>query len=103
MKNKMKWVPSLLIAGLLSLTAITTAKALDAPEYRMLADTKINLIQAIQAAEKNLGGTAVEAGLDDDSFKPAYEVSVVKDGRVFDVQVDGVSGEVVGSREDNDD
>lgn len=79
------------------------AFAADNRDIKMLAETKINLSQAIDAAQKHNGGQAIEASLEDDSFKPAYEVSVVKDGRIFDIQVDGVSGEVLGSREDIDD
>ncbi len=79
------------------------ALAADASDIRLLNETKISLIQAIEAAQSNVGGKAIDAGLDDDSFKPAYEVTVIKDDRVFDVQVDGVTGEVTGSREDLDD
>ena len=39
----------------------------------------------------------------DDSFKPAYQVTVVKDNRVFEVEVDAVTNAVIGSREDMDD
>lgn len=80
-----------------------TALAADAGDIRLLNETKISLTDAIKAAEKEVGGRAIDASLDDDSWKPAYEVSVVKDNRVFDVQVDGVSGAVLGSREDLDD
>lgn len=81
----------------------SAAFAADASDIRLLKETKITLTQAIAAAEKNLGGQALEASLDDDSFKPAYDVSIVKGDKVFDVQVDGVTGEVIGSREDIDD
>lgn len=79
------------------------AFAADAGDVRLLNEMKLSLIEAIEAAQKHSGGQALEAGLDDDSFKPAYEVSVTKDGRVFDVQVDGVNGDVLGMREDRDD
>jgi uncharacterized membrane protein YkoI len=71
-------------------------------EVLALSETKINLIQAINAAEKHQGGQAFEASLDDDSFKPTYEVAVAKNGTVYDVRIDGVTGEVLGSREDKD-
>lgn len=79
------------------------AYAADASDIRLLNETKISLSDAIAAAEKHQGGRAIDASLDDDSFKPAYEVTVVVDNRVFDVQVDGVTGGVIGSREDIDD
>lgn len=90
-----------LVTGLLGTSAVMAA---DKSDIKLLADTKINLVQAIQAAEKHhAGAQALEAGIDDDSFKPAYEVTVTKDGRIYDVQVDGVTGDVIGSREDLDD
>ncbi|MDC0709292.1 PepSY domain-containing protein [Stigmatella sp. ncwal1] len=77
-----------------------TALASDADEIKMLAQTKITLQQAIELAQQHQGGQAFEASIDDDSFKPVYEVSVVKDNRVYDVWVDGVEGKVLGARED---
>jgi len=91
------------IAALGALAFSTAAVAADASDIRLLGETKISLGQAIEVAEKSQGGRAVEASLDDDSFSPAYEVSVVKDNRVFDVQIDGVTGKVLGAREDIDD
>ena len=79
------------------------ALANDADEVRALSETKISLTQAIAAAERHQGGQAYEAKVDEDSFKPEYEVDVVKDGRVYEVRVDGVSGEVIGAREDQND
>ncbi len=93
---------TLLLVSALIATPVM-AFAADRSDIRLLAETKISLVQAIQAAEKHQSGKAIDASLDDDSFKPAYEVSVVKDDRIFDVQVDGVTGEVLGAREDIDD
>jgi uncharacterized membrane protein YkoI len=80
-----------------------TALASDADEIKMLAQTKISLQQAIELAQQHQGGQAFEASIDDDSFKPVYEVSVVKDNRVYDVWVDGVEGKVLRAREDTKD
>ncbi len=84
------------LAGL----AAGTAVASDADELRMLAQTKITLQQAIDAAQRHQGGQAFEASIDDDSFQPVYEVSVVKDDRVYDVWVSGIDGKVLNVRED---
>lgn len=92
-----------LAAVLLLFFAAVPEAGADNNEIQLLAETEINLSQAIAAAEKHNGGQAIEASLDDDSFKPAYEVSLVKDGRVFDVQVDGMTGEILSAREDIDD
>lgn len=72
-------------------------------DIRALQAAKISLVEAIQAAEKHQGGKAFEASIDDDSFRPAYEVTVVKDNRVYDVQVSAEDGSIIGSREDIDD
>jgi uncharacterized membrane protein YkoI len=99
-RYKMFLMATALITGL----AGSVAFAADKNDLKLLGETKINLVQAIQAAEKHHAGSqALDAGIDDDSFKPAYEVTVTKDGRFYDVQVDGVSGQVLGSREDLDD
>ena len=82
--------------------AATAARA-DQEELDLFLQAKVMLTQAIATAEQHLGGRAIGAKLDDDSFKPAYEVTVVKDDRVFDVQVDAVTNAVLGSREDMDD
>jgi uncharacterized membrane protein YkoI len=79
----------------------TVALADDAEKVKALSETKITLTQAIAAAEKHQGGQAYEASIDDDSFKPEYEINIVKDGKTYEVTVDGVSGEVIRSREDH--
>src|SRR5688500_17036022 len=83
--------------------AAATAARADQEELDLFLQAKVMLTQAIATAEQHLGGRAIGAKLDDDSFKPAYEVIVVKDNRVYDVQVDAVTNAVLGSREDPDD
>ena len=89
------------VAGVVG--AAAAAARADQEDLRLFAEAKVVLTQAIATAEQHLGGRAIGAKLDDDSFKPAYEVTVVKDNRVFDVQVDAVTNAVLGSREDMDD
>lgn len=93
------------VAALVVTTAMAPAivSAEDASEIKALTEAKISLTQAIEAAEKHQGGQALDASIDDDSFTPTFEVSVVKDGKVYDVRVDGVKGTVIGAREDIDD
>lgn len=92
---------------LLAATALVTAFAApafaDRGDIRALEGAKVSLVDAIKAAEKHQGGRAYEASIDDDSFQPAYEVGVIKDGRVYDVRINATDGSVVGSREDIDD
>ncbi|MFY0563250.1 PepSY domain-containing protein [Archangium lansingense] len=80
--------------------AAGAALASDAEEIRMLAEAKITLQQAIDVAQRHQGGQAFEASIDDDSFQPVFEVSVVKDNRVYDVWVSGSDGKVLRVRED---
>lgn len=92
------------LTAVVALSLSGAAFAADASDIRLLNETKISLSEAIKAAEEAQGGRAIEASLDDDSFSPAYEVSVVMDDNtVYDVQVDGVSGKVTGARKDLDD
>lgn len=95
----------LAVAALLGATALVpaTAHAGDQGDVKMLSEAKISLVQAIEIAEKSQGGKAIDAGIDDDSFTPTFEVSVAKDGKVYDVRVDGVKGTVTDTREDADD
>ena len=59
--------------------AVAAAARADQEDLRLFSEAKVMLIQAIATAEQHLGGRAIGATLDDDSFKPAYDVSVVKD------------------------
>lgn len=90
------------LAAVLLLTAPLTALANDEEEIAMLDKSTISLTEAITLAEEHVGGRAFAAEVDDDSFSPRFEVTVTKDGKVFDVQVDGEKGEVLDSREDLD-
>lgn len=90
-------------AALAAAISASGAALADREDIQLLSQAKVSLVDAIEKAEAHQGGKAVEANLDDDSFKPAYEVSIVKDNRLFDVQVDAVSGDVIGAREDLDD
>lgn len=66
----------------------------DRDDIRMLDEAKISLTQAIEVAEKHHNGRAFEAELDHDRFVPVYEVKVVAEGKVYKVDIDGVSGEI---------
>src|SRR3712207_526261 len=83
--------------------AAAAAARADQEDLRLFSEAKVMLTQAIATAEQHLGGQAIGAKLDDDSFKPAYEVTIVKDNLVFDVYVDAVTNAVLGSREDRGD
>lgn len=100
MKTQMK---ALVATTLLLAATLTVPAYADIDDIRGMDEAKITLTEAINKAEKHAGGTAYEASYDNDSFKPAFEVEVTKDGKFFDVRIDGVSGEVLGMREDIND
>lgn len=92
----------------LSLLALTTAFGAthafaDTEEATAVQKAKISLVEAIQAAEKSVGGVAYSASYDDDSFKSAYEVDLIANSKLYDVQVSAENGEILSSREDLDD
>ena len=91
-----------LLVMLLVLFSAQNVFASDRDEISMLNQAKISLVDAIQAAESNLNGKALEASIDDDAFTPTFEVKILKEGRVYKVRVDGKTKEVLGSREDRD-
>lgn len=101
MTNKLK--ASAAVIGTMALVLGTGPLLADMGDVRALEKAKITLIDAIKAAESNNGGRAYDASIDDDSFTPQFEVSVVRDGKTYDVQVDAVTGKVTNVREDLDD
>jgi uncharacterized membrane protein YkoI len=87
------------LAGLL----VAGVAQADRDDVRLLDETKLTLTEAIAIAEKHQNGRAYEAGIDDDSFSPVYEVNVVTtDGRLYELDVDGVTGTVSNVREERD-
>jgi len=100
MNHKNKVLSLITATAFLALPFVAVASDLE--EVEMLSKSKINLTEAIALAEKHSGGKALSASIEDDSFSPTFEVSVTKDGKVYDVQIDGTKGEVTGSREDRD-
>lgn len=92
-------VLSVALAGLL----VAGVAQADRDDIRLLDETKISLTEAIAIAEKHQNGRAYEAGIDDDRFSPIYEVNVVTtDGRIYELDVDGVTGVVSNVREGQD-
>ncbi|MFV0276919.1 MAG: PepSY domain-containing protein [Parahaliea sp.] len=94
--------PAVITAATIGLAGSLTAWA-DWDDARRLNDTKITLVKAIEIAEQHQSGRAYDASLDDDSFSPLYEVSLVAGDKLYEVEVDGVSGEVKNVREERGD
>ena len=91
------------IPALVFASAAARAAGNDALAIR---DARIGLAQAIEAAEKHVGGKASKAEYEKHRGKPVFDVEVVKGNQVVDVKVDPADGRVVAStidREDADD
>jgi uncharacterized membrane protein YkoI len=78
----------------------------DQDELARLAGSPTTLAAAIATAEKETGGTAIEAKADGDDGAMRYKVEVAKDNAVRKVTIDGATGKVVkvaAYRHDDDD
>jgi uncharacterized membrane protein YkoI len=71
------------------------SKEKEAKELQLFSKAKISLIEAIKAAEQNTGGKALEAELDDGSNAVQFEIKILKDGKIYEVLVDGTTGNVI--------
>lgn len=69
-------------------------------DLRLLEEAKISLTEAIQIAEKHVGGKAIEADLDRENGKAVYDVSVIKAEREHEVRLDAVTGDVLRVKEE---
>jgi uncharacterized membrane protein YkoI len=61
-----------------------------------LVDAKISLAQAITSAETQVGGRAIEAELDEGD-QLVYEIEILKDDQLVEVQVNGRDGKILDS------
>ena len=91
---------SVAIALLLSGTTLSDAYASHAEDLKSLDTAKITLSDAIEIAEKDQNGTAIEADLDQENGKTVYDVTVVKDKNFFDIRIDAINGDVLKVEED---
>lgn len=83
------------IAGPSAATAAEQqAGADDASEYAKLSGGKLGLADAIAAAEKQFGGKAVNAALDNEQANAAFEVELMSETGSQTVAVDGRTGAV---------
>jgi len=55
----------------------------------------VPLRQAVAAAERLVGGKAFDAELETRRGQPVYEISLVKDGRAVEVEIDPATGRLI--------
>lgn len=94
-------------AAILALSAGTMAHAGQSPKHEndAIADlslARVSIGQAVAAAEQAAGGKATRAELENENAGLIYKVEVANPAtrKVMNVRVDGVSGKVLGARED---
>ena len=66
----------------------------DAAEFAKLNGAKLNLSDAIVAAEKSMGGKAVNAALDNEQAAAVFEVELMTADGSKSVSVDAMTGKV---------
>jgi len=98
--NYKKLLKTLFVIVAIAGTAVNLAQASDskekeAKELVLFSQAKINLIDAIKAAEHKTGGKAMEVEVNDESNTVQFEIEVIKDGKVHEVMVDGITGKVL--------
>lgn len=69
---------------------------------RLKNESQITIVQAIAKAEAYQNGVAISAELDRYRYEPVYEVDILSLGRMYEVIVDGKTGEIKNVREDRD-
>jgi uncharacterized membrane protein YkoI len=86
----------------LCLATLGGAYAASTAENDALAinNASIGLTQAISAAEQQVGGKASRAEYEREQGQWVFDVEVVKDSEVLDVQVDPISGKVLAAMND---
>lgn len=72
----------------------------DTAEVQAFLKSSTSILQAIQAAESESGGTAVSAEFDDSKSGSFYEVDTVKGDQLMSVRVDAASGTVTASKDE---
>ena len=101
MSNKHnKFLTALFATVIMTGTAVNMAQASEskekeAKELQLFSQAKISLTDAIKAAEHKTGGKAMEAEVDDESSTIQFEIEILKDGKVQEVMVDGITGKVL--------
>ena len=71
------------------------SKEKEAKELKLFSQAKITLTEAIKSAEQKTGGKAMEAEVDDESNTVQFEIEILKDGKIHEVMVDGITGKVL--------
>lgn len=72
------------------------ATELNIDQTKAVTWAKVSLTQAIRVATQRVGGTASSAKYEIENGHEMYEVLVIKDDSVIEVEIDPTSGRVIG-------
>jgi uncharacterized membrane protein YkoI len=105
---KRNWLQRVAVIAVSVLLAVSVAYAgrehgKESDEALALAKTKINLTQAIAAAEQHLQGKAIRAELEDENGTFVYGVEVAEGNSVKDVKVSALDGKILSVQADRED
>ena len=95
------------LAAAIAGTALATNKVEN--DAQAVLGAKLSLTQAISIAEQHVKGRAASAEFEKSGTRHFYDVEVVAGSKVFDIEVDGMTGKVgkvaedVSDAEENDD
>ena len=101
MNNKfIKWLTnfstSIIFAFvLMGFAQAAESKNKEAEEIQLFSQATISLQDAIKAAERKVGGQAMEAEINDETATVQFEVEILKAGQIHEVMVDGKTGNVL--------
>jgi len=99
----------IVVVSVLAMAAATTAFAAEsrrggeAHEAVAYEQVKMTLADAIALAERQTGGKAVEATLEQEHGTVSFEVEIMKDRAFRKVTIDATTGQVVASKADHRD
>lgn len=80
----------------------TTAGQTDASELALVDGAKVSLADAIATAEKEFGGKAADAGLDDENGSLAYEIELLSPNGEQKISVDAMTGKAMAMAKEAD-
>ncbi len=91
-------------AGVVGLALLASLVQADSINYGDVAKLDIDMRSAVAAASGAVAGSVIEAELEMEDSTSIWEIEIVDESnRVMVVEVDGITGEVLSTRADDDD
>jgi uncharacterized membrane protein YkoI len=102
MKRKI-YLAALAVVSAAAIGSVYATNKFSENDALAITTAKIDLIQAVTAAEQHVGGKASRAEYEYEKGQSLFEIEVVKDKSVMDVKVDPMSGKVIAAVADKRD